>query len=162
MKPTSTTVFLHVAKNVEVIRWKIWAVQMMLKCFPAKFQAYNSPDWQYGDGRYHAKGWFLPTAFQGVLARHSTLSETNEPSLLFFACLHFQCWTNTLYTTLTSRAINKQLCEPARFQYALSPTLQMAVSIRMVVSLKTLTCRQFFEVKRALRSTVIRLTWIPS
>ena len=44
--------------------------------------------------------------------------ETNYTSLLFIACLHFQCWTNTLYITLTSRAIKKQLCEPVRFHYA--------------------------------------------
>ena len=36
MKPTSTNVFLQVAKNLEVTRRKIWAVRMMLKCFPAK------------------------------------------------------------------------------------------------------------------------------
>ena len=32
-----------------------------------------------------------------------------EPHL-FFTCLHFQCWTNTLYTTLIFRTIKKQLC----------------------------------------------------
>ena len=36
MKPTSTNVFLQVVKNVEVTRGKIWAVRMMLKCFPNK------------------------------------------------------------------------------------------------------------------------------
>ena len=35
MKPTSTNVFLQVTKNVEVTRGKIWAVQRMLKGFPA-------------------------------------------------------------------------------------------------------------------------------
>ena len=48
------------------------------------------------------------------MAHHQ--SPRNEP--LFFACLYFQCWTNTLYTTLTSRAIKKQLCGPVRFHYA--------------------------------------------
>ena len=50
------------------------------------------------------------------MARRSTLShqETNHTSQLLFTCLHFQCWTNTFYTTLTSRAIKKQLC----FHYA--------------------------------------------
>ena len=44
-------------------------------------------------------------------ASSSTLSheETNHASLLFFICLHFQCRTNTLHTTLTSRTIKKQL-----------------------------------------------------
>ena len=54
------------------------------------------------------------------MARRSTLihQETNHTSLLFFACLHFQCWTNTLYTTLTSRVIKKQLWGPVCFHYA--------------------------------------------
>ena len=54
------------------------------------------------------------------MARHSYLShqETNHSSLLFFACLHFQCWTNTFYTTRTSRATKKQLCGSVRFHYA--------------------------------------------
>ena len=37
---------------------------------------------------------------------------------LFFACLDFQYWTNTLYIALTSRTIKKQLCGPVRFHYA--------------------------------------------
>ena len=89
--------------------------------FPRQIsEAYSWPDWQYGDGRHHAKGWFRPTAFQVVLTCRSTLShqETNHTSLLFFACLHFQYWTNTLYTTLTRRAIKKQLCRPRRLHYA--------------------------------------------
>ena len=45
----------------------------------------------------------------------SSHHETNYTSLLFFAFLHFQCWSNTLYTTLTSRAIKKQLCGIVRF-----------------------------------------------
>ena len=44
--------------------------------------------------------------------------EKNHTFLLIFACLHFQCWTNTLYTTLTSIAIMKQMCGPLRFHYA--------------------------------------------
>ena len=37
MKPTSTNVFLQVAKNVEVTRGKVWAVWRMLKNFPVTF-----------------------------------------------------------------------------------------------------------------------------
>ena len=51
-------------------------------------------------------------------SQHPQPPETKHISLLFFACLHFQCWTKTLYTTLTSRAIKKQLCGPVRFHYA--------------------------------------------
>ena len=36
MKPTSTSVFLQVAKNVEVTRGNILAVRRMLKYFPVK------------------------------------------------------------------------------------------------------------------------------
>ena len=63
----------------------------------------------------------IPGRFD-FMARSSTFShqETNHTSLLFSVCLHFQCWTNTLYTTLTSRAIKKQLCEPVCFHYACS------------------------------------------
>ena len=123
MKPTSTNIFLEVAKNVKVTRGKIWAVRRMLKYSQPNPEAYHSPDWQYGDGRYRAKGWFRPTALQGVLTlwRVATLSvnqETNHISLIFFACLHFQCWTNTLCTTLTFRVIKKQACGPVRFHYA--------------------------------------------
>ena len=61
----------------------------------------------------------VPGCFD-IMARRSTLShhEANHTSLLFFACLHFQCWTNTIYTTFTSRAIKKQLRGPVRFHYA--------------------------------------------
>ena len=61
----------------------------------------------------------IPERFD-FMSRRSTLShqEMNHTPLLFFACLHFQCWTNTLYTALTFRAIKKQLCGPVRFHYA--------------------------------------------
>ena len=61
----------------------------------------------------------IPGRFD-FIACSSTLNhqETNHTSLLFSACLNFQCWTNTLYTTLTSRAIKKQLCAPVSFHYA--------------------------------------------
>ena len=36
--------------------------------FPSQIsEAYLSPNWQYVDGHYHAKGSFRPSAFQGVL-----------------------------------------------------------------------------------------------
>ena len=54
----------------------------------------------------------IPGRFD-IMPRRSTLShqETNHTCLLFFACLQFQCWTGTLYITLTSRAIKKQLVD---------------------------------------------------
>ena len=112
MKPTSTNVFIQVAKM-----WKSQGERSGIYggccVFPSQlYEAYASPDWPYGDGRYHAEGWFLPAAFQGVLTLWRIAVPTaikKRTSLLFFACLHFQFWTNILYTTLTSRAINKQL-----------------------------------------------------
>ena len=64
--------------------------------------------WQCNLNSYSISGRF------DFIARSSTLShqETNHTSLLCFAFLHFQCWTNTLHTMLTFRAINKQLCGP--------------------------------------------------
>ena len=79
IKPTSTNVLLQVAKYVEVTRRKIWAVRRMLKCFISQISdAYRSPDWQYGDGRYHAKGSFRATASQGFF--FFTLSCVPAPS----------------------------------------------------------------------------------
>ena len=40
-------------------------------------ESYPSPDWQYGDGRRHAKGWFRPTVLHGDL----TLWRVAAPSL---------------------------------------------------------------------------------
>ena len=57
MKPTSTNIFLQLAKNMVATRGKIWAVREDVEVFPSQeSEAYLSPDWQYGDGRYHAKG----------------------------------------------------------------------------------------------------------
>ena len=81
---------------------------------------YPSPDWQYG--ALSCKTMIPSNSTPGrfdFMTRRSTLShqETNHTSLLFFVCLHFQCWTNALYTTLTSKAIKKHLCESVRFHY---------------------------------------------
>ena len=123
MKPTSTDVFLRVAKNLNVTRGKIWAVQRMLKCFPVKPLKRISP--QIGSmGRALSCKRMIPSvSIPGrfdFMVRRNTLShqETNHTSLLFFPYLHFQWWTSTLYTTLTSRAIKKQLCGSARLHYA--------------------------------------------
>ena len=47
-------------------------------------EAYPSTYWQYRDGRYHAKGRFRPTEFQGVLTllrvpAHSTTKKRTTP-----------------------------------------------------------------------------------
>ena len=63
--------------------------------------------------------YVIPGRFFYFMARRSTLShqETNHTSLPFFPYLHFLCWTSTLYTTITTRAMKKQLCESVRFHY---------------------------------------------
>ena len=56
MKPTSTNVFLQVAKNVEVTGKDLDCTEDV-EVFPSRIsEAYRSPDWQCGDGHYHAKG----------------------------------------------------------------------------------------------------------
>ena len=86
-------------------------------------KAYPSPDWQYWGRSLPYKRMIPSDSIPGrfnFMARSNTLNHqvTNHTSLLFFACHHLQCWTNTRYTTLTSRAIKKQLCGPVRFHYA--------------------------------------------
>ena len=92
-------------------------------------EAYPSPDSQYGDGRYHAEGWFRPTAFQGVLtlwrvaAPSATISALHR--LLPFPMLdeytlHYDHLQSNKETTVWTCA----------FSLCMSPTLQMAVSIR--------------------------------
>ena len=61
----------------------------------------------------------IPRRFDFMASRRNlNHQETNHTSLLFFVYLHFQCLTNTLYTTHTSKAIEKQLCGLVRFHYA--------------------------------------------
>ena len=89
MKPTSTDVFLQVAKNVEITKGKIWALRSMLKCFPAKsLKLIPHQTGCMGTGvimqkddsvRQHSRAF-------DFMARRSTLShqETNHTFLLFF------------------------------------------------------------------------------
>ena len=106
-----------------------------VEVFPSHIsEAYPSPVWQHGNGSYHAKGWFRPTAFQGgfvFMAGRSTLShqETNHTSLLFFACLHFQSWTNTLHYA-HPESNEETIVWTCAFSLCMSPTLQMAVTLR--------------------------------
>ena len=65
-KPTSTNDFLH--QKCGSHKGKHLGCTEDVQEFPSQiFEAYPSPDWQYGDGRYHTKGWFHRTTFQGVL-----------------------------------------------------------------------------------------------
>ena len=131
-KPTSTNVCLQVAKNVEVIRGKFWAVQSMF-VFPTKSLKLISHQIGSMETELSSKRMIPSDSIPGYfdfMARRSTLShqETNHISLFFLVCLHFQFWTNTLYTSLTSRTINNLLT--CTFSLCMSPSLQMAVPIR--------------------------------
>ena len=123
MKPTDTNVFLQVAQNVEATRAKTWVVRRMLKCFPAtSLKLIPHQIGSMGTGVIMQKDDSvrqLSRAFWLYGASHHSVTKkgTTPTSLLFFLCLHFQCWTNTLYTMLTSRAV-KKLCGPLRFHFA--------------------------------------------
>ena len=57
MKPTSTNVFLLVAKNVEVTRGKDLDCKEDVEVSSSQIsEAHASPDCQYGGGRYRVKG----------------------------------------------------------------------------------------------------------
>ena len=123
MKQTSKNVFLHVAKKCGSHKGKDLGYTEDAEVFPSQIsEAYPSPDWQLCGWALSCKRMIPSDSIPGrfdFMARRSTLihQETNHTSLLFFACLHFQCWTNTLYTAFTSRAIKTQLCGAVRFHY---------------------------------------------
>ena len=76
-------------------------------------------------------GCCIPGCFDFIAcSRNFSHQETNHTSLLFFACLHFQYWTNTLCITLTSRAITAVWT--CAFSLRMSPTLRMTISIRNI------------------------------
>ena len=95
-----------------------------VEVFPSEIsESYPSPDWQYGDRRYHAKkddsvrqhsrAFWIYGASQ-----HHQPPRINHTFLLFFACLHFQCWTNHALHYANLQSNKEQLCGPVRFHYA--------------------------------------------
>ena len=134
MKQTPTSVFLQVAKNVEVTRGKIWAVWRILKCFPAKsLKRIPSPNLQYGDGRCHAKGWFHPTAFQGVLTlwrvAAPSATEKRTTSLCSSLLVSISNVGRTHFTHAHLQSSKETTVWTCAFSLCMSPALQMAVSI---------------------------------
>ena len=112
MKPTPTNVFLQVAKNMEVTRGKVWAIGWCWIVSQPNLLSLSRTRLTVCRRALSCKRMIPSDSIPGnfdFMARRGTLShqETNHTSLIFFACLHFQCWTKTLYTTLTSRAIKK-------------------------------------------------------
>ena len=101
MKPTSMNVFLQVAKNVEVTREKIWLY--------GEWWSVSQPNlWNLSLTRFAV--WWRSLSCKRMIpsdniserfdfmAHYSTLTHqgTDLTSLHFFACLNFQCCTNTL------------------------------------------------------------------
>ena len=79
MRPTSTNFFLQDAKKCGNLKGKDLGCTKDVEVFPSQLsEVYPSPDWQYGGGRYHAKGRLRPMAFQGVL----TLWSVATPSAI--------------------------------------------------------------------------------
>ena len=134
MKPTSTEILLQVAK--------MWKSQREISelyggCSSVSqsiSEAYPSPDRQYGDGRYHAKVCFRPTALPGFLnfwrvAAPSANKKRTTP--LCSSLLASISNARQTHFTLAHLQCNKEttLCT-CGFSLCTSPTLQMAVSIR--------------------------------
>ena len=129
LKPTFTNVFLQVAKT-----WKLQGERSGL--YGGCWSVSQPNLWSLSLTRLAVWGRALscqrmipsnsiPGHFD-FTACSSTLShqEMNHICLLFFVCFHFKCWTNTLYTTLTSRAIKEHLCGPSHFSPCMTPILQ--------------------------------------
>ena len=67
MRPTLHECLSSNRQKCESYKGKVLRCTEDIEVFPSQIsEAYPSPDWEYGDGRYHAKGSFRPTAFQGV------------------------------------------------------------------------------------------------
>ena len=130
MNPTSTNVFLQVIKNVEVTRGMISALRRVQKCFPAKFLNLNPHQigviMQKDDSApQHSRAFWLYGASQ------HPQPPRNETHLSAFLCLppfpmldehtlHYAHLQSNKETTMRTRA----------FLLCMSPTLQMALSIR--------------------------------
>ena len=106
-----------------------------VEVFPSQISAaYPSPDWQYEDGRYHAKDYSVrqnSRVFWLYGASHHPQPPRNQPHLSALICLSLfpMLDEHTLhYAHLQS---NKETAVWTRaFSPCMSPTVQMAVSIR--------------------------------
>ena len=120
MKQMSTNVFPQVAKNCGSHKGTDLGCMEYVEVFPSQiFEARLAVRGRALSCKRMSPSDSIPGSFD-FMAHRSTLShqQSNYTSLLFFACFHFQCWTNTLYTMLTTKAIKKQVCGPVRFHHA--------------------------------------------
>ena len=135
MKPTSTNVFLQVARSAEFTRGKIWDVRRMLKCFPAKSLKLiphqigimgTDVIMQKDDSvRQHSRAfWFYGTSQQPHPPRNephlSTLLGLPPFPMLDEHTLHYTHLQSNKETTVWTCA----------FSLCMALNLQMAVSIR--------------------------------
>ena len=105
-----------------------------VEVFPNQIsEADSSLDWQYADGRFHAKGWFLLTVFQGVLilwrvtAPSATKKRSHLSALLCLPPFPMPDEYTLHYAHLQSNKETTVWTCP--FSLCISPTLQMTVSI---------------------------------
>ena len=135
VKPTSTNVFLQVAKNVEVTSGKIWAVRRMLKYFRAKsLNLVPHHIGSMGTGVIMQKDDFVRQNFRAFwlygTSQHPQ-PPRNEPHLSAVLCLppfpmldkhtlHYAHLQSNKETTVWTCA----------FSLCMSSALQIAVSIR--------------------------------
>ena len=131
MKPTSTNVFLQVAKNVEDTRGKILTVRRMLKCFPdksLKFIPHQIGSMRTGiivqkDDSVRQQSWefWLYGAVQPRNEPHVSALLCSSPFLMMdkhaLQHAHLQSGKETTVWTCA-------------FSLSMSPTLQMTVLIR--------------------------------
>ena len=152
MKPTSTNVFLQVAKNVEVTRGKILAVRKMSKCFPAKpLKLIPLQTGSMGTGVIVQKDACFRPTLSRVAAPSATKKRTTPLCSSFLASFSNNGLTHfTLHAHLQSN--RETTVWSCAFSVCLSPTLHMAVSIRnnSVASL----CKECFFFMAAVRSSI--------
>ena len=135
MKPTSTNVFLQVAKNAQVTRGKIWVVRRMLKCFPAKsLKLIPHQIGSIGTGvimqmddsfRQHSRAFWLYCASQ------HTQQPRNEPHhspFLYLPPFSMPEKQTVHYAHLQSNKVTSAWTY--LFSLCIFPTLQMGLSTR--------------------------------
>ena len=115
MKPTSTNVFLDVAKNVKVTRGKIWTVGRMLKRFPHQIGSIRIGIIMQKDDsfRHHSRAFWLYGASQHL---QPPRNEPHRSAILYFPPFPMLGEYTLHYAHLQSN--KKQLCGPVSFRYA--------------------------------------------
>ena len=134
MKSMSTNVFLQVAKNVKVTKGKMCSVRRMLKCFPAKFLKLIPQISSMGMAIIMQKDdsiWQHSRAFWLYGASQHPQPPRNELHLLALLCLPpFPMLDKHTLHNAHLQSNKETTVWTCAFSLFMSPTLQMAVSIR--------------------------------